>query len=117
MATKPETRLVKRIRKRLQAEWPKSRWFKQHGGLYSESGVSDLIGCVEGMYCALEAKTAKGEASELQKEFIKDILRAGGCAGVVRTPEEAVALVRSARAKAARRRQRSTSSVWICPIL
>ena len=54
-------------------------------------GLSDLIGfsapgCV---FTAIEAKSAKGQASLLQDTFIETVLRCGGRAGIARSVEDA----------------------------
>lgn len=67
-------------------------------------GSSDLIGWVEtvitpemvgktvAVFLALEVKTAKGRATKEQKNFIENVQRAGGIAGIVRNIEDAVKL-------------------------
>lgn len=63
-------------------------------------GSSDLIGwkpeIVNGApfarFLALEVKAPGGRATEEQKNFITAVRRAGGLAGVVRSPDEAVAI-------------------------
>lgn len=61
-------------------------------------GSSDLIGITsEGIFFAIEVKTAKGRASKEQEQFIEHIRSKGGIAGVARSPQDAVDLL--ARAK------------------
>ena len=66
-----------------------------HAGLCV--GSSDLIGyrTVDGVaqFVALEVKTATGRVSAEQRAFINVVQAAGGCAGVVRSVEDAQALL------------------------
>lgn len=57
-------------------------------------GGSDLIGIYKGRFCAFEVKTAKGKATEAQLNFIGAVIRNGGIAGVVRSVEDALQLLR-----------------------
>ena len=57
-------------------------------------GGSDLIGICRGRFLAVEIKTSKGRATQEQQRFINAVLTAGGIAGIVRSPEEALALIR-----------------------
>lgn len=57
-------------------------------------GGSDLIGIYKGRFCAFEIKTAKGKATPAQLNFIAAVIRHGGIAGVVRSAEEALELLR-----------------------
>lgn len=52
-------------------------------------GSSDLIGLVDGRFCALEVKAAKGKASPEQLRFMSLVRRVGGFACVVRSLDEA----------------------------
>lgn len=100
----PETRLQQKIQKRLNATvggW----WFKVWGGPFQVAGVPDLIGCVEGMFFALEVKLPKSSSkpSLIQLEVIRDIVwKGGGVATIVRSEDEAEEVVRRALAEAAR---------------
>jgi len=61
-------------------------------------GSSDLIGITsDGIFFAIEVKTAKGRTSKEQEQFIEHIRSKGGIAGVARSPQDAVDLL--ARAK------------------
>lgn len=55
------------------------------------TGTADLVGYVlgTGRFFALEVKTSKGVASDVQREWLAQTNREGGYAAVVRTPEEA----------------------------
>jgi hypothetical protein len=106
MAKKPETRLQRKIRTDLTKEvggW----WVKIHGGPYQAAGIPDLVGCVEGLFFALEVKRpddTKG-ASPIQLRTMKKIRTKGqGIACIVESPEEAIEVVRTALRKTKARR-------------
>lgn len=86
----PETRLRKRIQEALKEAFPGSVWRKIHGGPMQNVGIGDLLGCVKGIYCNLEVKLPGGHASPAQKLEILAVRRAGGIAGVVTNPGQAV---------------------------
>lgn len=105
MAKKPETRLQQSIQYALNREvggW----WFKVWGGPFMPAGIPDLIGCVNGMFFAFEVKLPKASSkpSMIQLETIRDIvMKGGGVATIVRSPEEAVQIVYQTLARATRR--------------
>lgn len=100
MAKKPESRLQRRIRDRLEKEvggW----WFKVWGGPFQAAGIPDLLGCVDGIFFAFEVKMPGETPSELQKLVMRDMKRKGGAVvAVVETPEEALEIVREHLRKA-----------------
>ena len=104
LAKKPESRLQLRIRHDLEAAVG-GKWFKVHGGPFMDAGISDLIGCVDGLYFAFEVNRPEtsDDATDLQLEFGEEVTQAGGCFAVVTSSEQAIALVRSAQAEATRR--------------
>jgi len=54
-------------------------------------GSSDLIGlCPDGKFLAIECKTALGQPTTAQLNFIAAVIRQGGRAGVARSGSEAV---------------------------
>lgn len=54
-------------------------------------GSPDIVGIApDGRFLGVEVKTATGKASPAQVAFIAAVRRAGGRAGVARTPDEAV---------------------------
>ena len=74
-------------------KYPRSFWIKIWSGPFQVAGFPDLLGCVKGRFYALEVKTSKGKPSELQIRVMKRIKLAGGITGVVRSVDEALALV------------------------
>lgn len=52
----------------------------------------DMVGRTVAVFTACEVKTAGGRATEHQLNFIAQVLKAGGMAGIARSPGEAVAI-------------------------
>lgn len=57
-------------------------WFVKYwgGGIYTKSGVPDLLICYKGRFIALELKAPNGKVSKLQEINIQKINDAGGYA-------------------------------------
>ena len=56
-------------------------------------GSSDIIGITpDGKFLAIECKTAMGQPTQAQLNFIAAVCRAGGRAGIARSGQEAVAI-------------------------
>lgn len=103
MASGPETELVKKMRKAGAAKYGERLvTTKQHGGSFSEVGVSDLLCVLDGIFIAAEVKApdnykVKGVPSVEKAEatggtvkqllFIDRVIVAGGCGGVVASVE------------------------------
>lgn len=100
-----ESTIQRRIRTRLQREYPGSVWWKIHGGPFQHAGLPDLIGVVAGTFCGLEVKRAGQTATAIQSETLESIRRAGGCAAVVHDEDEALNAVRQALSSAAQGRR------------
>ena len=92
---KPETTLQRKI---VEALWHEvgGYWMKIHGSQFQTKGIPDLLGCVAGLFFALEVKCDSSQygASDYQLYNIRQIHESGGMAAVVESPEEAVALVK-----------------------
>jgi len=88
------------------------RYFRNHVGLIKAAdgtvhkfgltvGSSDIIGftpiTINGkriaVFTAIEVKSATGKPSKEQDNFIKMVKDNGGIAGIVRSPEESLALI------------------------
>jgi hypothetical protein len=103
MAKKSESKLQQRIQKALKAEFGRSMWIvKIHGGPFQKAGIPDLIGCVHGLFFGLEVKMPDGKLSRIQDFTLSDILKAGGIAAEVTTPEQAVRILTFAVEQAGR---------------
>lgn len=79
----------------LRDAYPGGFFYKTHGGPYARAGQSDILGCVEGRFVAIEIKMPGklSTVTELQQAFLDSVLAAGGIAGATTTPEGAVALI------------------------
>lgn len=83
MKTKPPTEkeITKEIRRFLDFKriW---HWKEYTGGMFGQTGISDILGCWKGRFIAIEVKRPghKTESKRLmkQKKFIEDVKRAGG---------------------------------------
>ena len=54
-------------------------------------GSSDIVGiCQDGKFLAIEVKTALGQPTDAQLNFIRAVQRQGGRAGIARSAAEAV---------------------------
>lgn len=94
MTKQPESRLQLKIRKALELEFPGSFWRKIHSSEFQSAGIPDLVGCVEGYFFALEVKMPDNKPTPLQRAVMQKIRDAGGYAGAVYSPEQAVGDVR-----------------------
>jgi hypothetical protein len=72
---------------------PECFFWKEHGGLYGTEGIPDLIVCYKGRFVSFEVKTATGKVSVLQQVTINRIRAAGGIAEIVRSVDEARAVL------------------------
>lgn len=90
--TPSEKSIVEAITKFLRSH---GAWvYKTHGSQYGRAGVPDLIVCYEGRFYALEVKKPEGgRVSRLQEIEIERIRKARGIATVVRSVEDARAVV------------------------
>lgn len=107
---KPESRLQRKIRDRLEAKYG-GWWRKIWGGPFQVGGLPDLFGCVSGIFFALEVKMPGRKPSKLQEAEIEAIQEAGGYSGVVTSPEEACEIVEAALAVAANSAKDKTLSI------
>ena len=82
-----EKELVKRISDYLRTVDNLFFW-KEHGGQYGTAGIPDIIVCYKGRFLAFECKVGKNKTTVLQEVTIKQMIRAGGYAIVVRSVEE-----------------------------
>jgi hypothetical protein len=108
MAVQPETALQNRIRLRISEEIPNCCMFRNSVGTFRTKdgsfvqaglppGSSDLIGILHhegvGVFVALEVKLPGQKPRPDQVNFLNRIRDLGGIAGVVTSPEEAIALL------------------------
>lgn len=68
-------------------------------GLVPVVVTQDMVGQCVAVFMALEVKTPKGRASDKQGAFLKAVNDNGGRAGVVRSADDALRMVRGAKGK------------------
>ena len=97
MAAKAETQLVNNIKREVQQRYPDTFFFKVHGGPMQQAGIPDLVGCVRGTFVGMEVKLPEGDygVTPLQEYTLKRITKAEGVTAVVRSVEQAVALLQA----------------------
>jgi hypothetical protein len=109
MLSMSETLIVKSILGALQLRYKKKAFFwrnntgamKTEGGgfvRFGATGSSDILGILAptGRFIALEVKTAKGKTSPAQEAWLAEARALGAVAGVVRSIDEAFALIEKA---------------------
>ena len=89
-----ESDLIKAISNYLKSI-PDLFFWKEHGGMYGSAGIPDLVVCYKGRFIAFEVKVGKNKPTVLQEATIRQILRAGGYAVVVRTVEEVKEIIQA----------------------
>jgi len=82
-----EKDIVNQIMKYLKG-LPSCWLFKMHGGMYSTSGVPDIIVCLNGRFIAFEVKTETGKLTMLQESTLRKINAAKGNAYKVTSLQE-----------------------------
>lgn len=89
MASKPETKVVKEIRKALDINYP-GFYFKTHGGPFQMAGLPDIIGLHRGVFIGIEVKCPGKEDTLTQKQInvLGKIKSAGGIAFMSTSPED-----------------------------
>lgn len=90
-----EAELVRKIIKKLKERYPQGVWYKIHTGPFQERGIPDIIGCLNGLFIALEVKRPDNQkgATEIQKFQLKRISRAKGLSAVVQSVDEALKVI------------------------
>lgn len=92
-----EADLVKRIKNQLEKEYPKSFWFKTHGGPFQMAGLPDLLGALNGWFIGIEVKLPGKEKNLTTKQqaVIRMITKAGGIAFMSTSVDHALNEVKS----------------------
>lgn len=63
---------------------PNSKAINIHGGIYTERGTPDIIGCINGKFVAFECKRSEEEEPEkIQKWRLSEWIAAGAVVGAV----------------------------------
>ena len=109
-----ESDLIKAISNYLKTV-PNLFFWKEHGGMYGTAGIPDLIICYKGRFIGLECKVGKNTATALQQQTIRQILKAGGYAVVVKSVGEVKAIIQAFEKEYYGRHQQS--GIAECPLL
>lgn len=90
-----EAYFQKKVKKALIEEFPEAYIIKVAQGMYSESGIPDILCILYGHYFGFEIKRPVfGKTSAIQEQAISRIRKAGGTAEVVTYPEEAIKIIK-----------------------
>jgi hypothetical protein len=86
-----EAELTKQIRDWLDANhiWFYKHWQGSRRGRSGRKGVSDIIGCYNGRFLAIEVKAGSNLSAE-QAIFLGELIQAGGIAIVARSLEDVI---------------------------
>ena len=93
MAKQPEGKLVKSLKKMIEAAGGRS--FKINGSDdgFQEVGIPDILACVWGRFVGIEAKQRGASLRPAQRVVLREIYNAGGVAAVVETVEQGLQLL------------------------
>ncbi len=89
----PETRLRKKIVKKLEDLWPLAYIRKIHGNAFQNIGLPDLLCCIDGSFIGLEIKCHGKKATPAQILEGERITRASGHFAVITSIDEAILAV------------------------
>jgi len=81
MAMTPEAKVKSRAKEILDKLG--AYYFMPATGGYGRSGIPDIVGCLNGVFFAIECKAGKGVPTALQEREINKIRNAGGHAWLV----------------------------------
>lgn len=74
---------------------PRSKAINVHGGVYTERGTPDVIGCVDGRTVAFECKRDPGEApTSIQRWRLAEWLASGAVVGSVSSVDDVEMILR-----------------------
>lgn len=95
MASKPETKVVKKILEMLENSFP-GFYFKTHGGLYQRIGLPDIMGVHRGRLIGIEVKCPGREdtLTKNQEKTLRLIRLYGGVGFMSTSPEDTKAKLR-----------------------
>lgn len=82
MAITPEGKVKDEVKRVLNFHC--AYWFMPRGSTFGTAGVPDFIGCINGRFFAVEAKSAIGKLTAMQKLQLAKIEEKGGKVFVVR---------------------------------
>ena len=76
-----ESARTKKLKDALSKAHPSSKWWKNHGSEYSERGLPDIMGVVNGRFYGFEIKVGDNWFSASQIKRLRELELAGGCSG------------------------------------
>ena len=82
MAATPESKVKADVRKILNSM--DVYHFMPPGNGFGRAGIPDIVGCMDGMFIAIECKAGKGQTTALQDRELNMILNAGGTVFIAR---------------------------------
>lgn len=88
-----ETQFKQKMIEMIRLEFPEV-WFKKISDRF-QSGIPDIIGCMNGRFFAIELKVPGGRLDRLQAYEIQRIGKAGGVANVCYSIEQVRAFLQS----------------------
>lgn len=91
----PESFYQRKVIAAIKKQYPAAFVWKAAAGIYSRQGIPDVCAVINGYFYGFEIKRPYiGVLSPIQKVTIAEIEKAGGIAGVVTFPEEALQMIR-----------------------
>ena len=75
----------------------RKKCFRRNNGNNSAVGSSDILGIYKGTFLALEVKTKYGKTTPYQQLFIDKINQRGGIAGVCKSVDDVIELLKKPR--------------------
>lgn len=69
--------------------------YRSNGGKYTEKGSSDILGIYRGKMLCIEVKSQTGRLSPEQETFLNRMQELGAIAGMVRSLDQAIQLIKS----------------------
>lgn len=82
-----EKQFERKVKDFLRSNSPKVWYFKNWAGPYSQSGIPDIIACVNNHFVGIEVKASDGKPSALQIRNI-ELIRAAGGIGYILYPKD-----------------------------
>lgn len=112
-----ESKFQKKIKNALKAKYPDAYIRKISQGNYSEAGIPDILCIIEGHYFGFEVKRPfiGGDGTDLQKNNIRAIIKAGGSAAVISYPQQAIEIIEEWRLKNGTGRSKEKGNTEIPP--
>lgn len=81
--------------KNISAGYFDGKQYRKHASPFAINGVPDILGIVQGKFIGFEVKSASGKLRDEQKAFMRKALSVGAKVAVVRSPQEALAILKS----------------------